>query len=311
MSQAFAPAARPIEDLAAWKRYTGLVCAVLLAALFLLSGLWKATDPIGVGVRMAQFQVPAFLSEFSAIAFGIAETFAAILLLTPRYRKIGAVAIALMLVAFIAWGAFYYDVLTGKECSCFPWIKRAMGPGFFISDGVMLLMAIGAALWSRPLDLSLKALRPAALLLAGLTVLTMGSYAYGLSRQSGAQAPASIALASGKQHDLRSGKQLLYFYDPQCMHCFHAAQAMSKLNFGDTQVIAIPTTQKQFAQTFLDDTGFKVGKVTNEGERLKQVFPFGDPPYAVLLENGRQKAAITNFDAPMPNSKLIEMEFAK
>lgn len=311
MSQAFVPASESNAGLVLWKRYTGLVCAVLLAALFLLSGLWKATDPIGVGVRMAQFQVPAFLSEFSAIAFGTVETFAAVMLLIPRYRKLGAWLIALMLVAFIAWGAFYYDVLTGKECSCFPWIKRAMGPGFFISDGAMLLMAIAAGFWSKPLDLRLTSLRPAALVLAGLAVFSVASYAYGLSRQSGAQAPASIALVNGVQHDLRSGKQLLYFYDPQCMHCFHAAQAMSKLTFGDTKVIAIPTTQKQFAQTFLDDTGLKVGLVTNEGERLKQVFPFGDPPYAVLIENGRQKAAITNFDAPMPNSKLIEMEFAK
>ena len=54
---------------------------------------------------------------------------------------------------------------------------------------------------------------------------------------------------------------------------------MSKLNWKDTRIVAIPTREKQFAQAFLSDTGFK-GATSLESDRLKRLFPFGDPPLA-------------------------------
>ena len=35
------------------------------------------------------------------------------------------------------------------DCSCIPWLKRVVGPGFFIGDGVMLLLAFFAGLGAR------------------------------------------------------------------------------------------------------------------------------------------------------------------
>ena len=52
------------------------------------------------------------------------------------------------MIFFIGWIGYYYPVLVGHECSCFPLIKRTVGPGFFIGDGVMLLMGLAAFGWS-------------------------------------------------------------------------------------------------------------------------------------------------------------------
>lgn len=290
-----------------WENYIAWTGAVLVAALFLLAGIWKMTDPIEAAARLAQAKVPGFLSEFGAVAFGIAETFSAILILIPRYRKLGAYFTGLMLIAFMIWVGYFYNDLQGKECSCFPWIKRAVGPGFFIGDGVMLAMAVAAGWWSK---LSFDWKRPA-MILSAVTLFAVSSYAYALSQQTGAVAPESVQLVTGETHKLREGRQAIYFYDPQCMHCFHAAQAMSKLDFTGTAVLGIPTEVKQFAGQFLKDTGFTIAKVSNDTDKLKKAFPFGDPPFLVLLENGRQKAAINKFDEPAFTNKIVELGFAK
>jgi uncharacterized membrane protein YphA (DoxX/SURF4 family) len=288
-----------------WKNYAAWVGAVLVAALFLLAGVWKMSDPIEAGAKLAQAKVPGFLSEFGAVSFGIAETFAAILILIPKYRKLGAWLIGLMLVAFMVWIGWFYSALQGAECSCFPWIKRAIGPGFFVGDTLMLLCAVVAGYWDK---WSFEWKKPA-MLLAALTVLGVGNYAWAVSKQTGAVAPESVQLVDGSTHSLREGQQLVYFFDPQCMHCFHAAQSMSKLDFTGTKTIAVPTEVKQFAAQFLTDTKFQA-KVTNETDKLKKVFPFGDPPFLVLIENGRQKAAINKFDEPEFTNRLIESGFA-
>ena len=55
-----------------------------------------------------------------------------------------------LLVFFIGWIGFYYHALAGRECSCFPLIKRTIGPMFFVSDGVMVLLGLAAWAWSSP-----------------------------------------------------------------------------------------------------------------------------------------------------------------
>src|SRR5580692_9777363 len=62
-------------ELPSWKATLSWVCAILIALIFLVSGLWKITDAPGAAVRMAQARVPQSLSLAGAIGFGIAETF--------------------------------------------------------------------------------------------------------------------------------------------------------------------------------------------------------------------------------------------
>ena len=139
-------------EVPAWKSVASVVAAVVLAALFLIAGVWKITEPFDAASRMVQAKIPADLGLPAAIGFGIAETFSALLLLIPRFRRWGAWLTGLLLIAFMLYIGYFYNVLRGAECSCFPWLKRAVGPGFFVFDGAMLLLAIIAGLWSRASD---------------------------------------------------------------------------------------------------------------------------------------------------------------
>jgi hypothetical protein len=79
---------------------------------------------------------------------GTIEVFAAFMLFVPKLRRWGGLLGSGLIVFFLGWIGYYYSALVGKECSCFPLIKRSIGPGFFISDGVMLLLGVAAFLWS-------------------------------------------------------------------------------------------------------------------------------------------------------------------
>src|SRR5690349_3269702 len=107
----------------AWKTVASVASAVLLAALFLIAGVWKITEPFDAASRMVQAKIPADLGLPAAIGFGIAETFSAVLLLIPRFRRWGAWLTGLLLVAFMLYIGYYDIVQRGAGCSCFPGLK--------------------------------------------------------------------------------------------------------------------------------------------------------------------------------------------
>lgn len=288
-------------DLPAWKSVLSVAFAVLLALLFIAAGVWKTTDPFGWAARLAQAKFPGSLSVPAAMLLGIGELFSAALLLIPRFRRWGAWLTGLMLVVFMLYVGYWYDALRGEDCSCFPWIKRTIGPGFFAGDGVMLLMAVIAGLWARPSE----GLRGAAMILGAIAVFAGVSLGVAMTQNSGAKAPEFITV-DGKQTSLASGRVFLYFYDPECAHCDEAARRMSKWNWKDTRVIGIPTRQPQFAVEFMQTTGLKGGNSLDLA-LLKSAFPFGDPPYGVALENGRQKASLQIFDKREPEETLRKL----
>src|SRR5262245_32133461 len=113
-------------ELPGWKSALSWLAAFLIALLFLVSGIWKITDVQGAAVRMAQAKVPQSLSVAAALLFGIAETVAAVLILVPRFRRWGAMITGVLLLAFMVYIGAHYNQLRGEECSCFPWIKRAV-----------------------------------------------------------------------------------------------------------------------------------------------------------------------------------------
>jgi hypothetical protein len=201
-------------------------------------------------------------------------------------------------MVYIGWN---YSSLVGKECSCFPWIKRAVGPGFFVGDAVMLVLAALAGLWSGPA----RGLKPAALILTAIAVFVGASYGITMAQQGGVAAPPSVAV-DGKPYDLTGGRVFLYFFDPQCMHCFEAAKRMKEYKWKDVRVLTIPTREAQFAPQFLRDTGLQA-PLTGEVDALRTKFQFQDPPYGVLLENGRQREAFLYFDEAQPHTRLKEL----
>jgi uncharacterized membrane protein YphA (DoxX/SURF4 family) len=290
-------------ELSPWKTAVGWLSAVPISILFLISGVWKITDVPGWAVRVTQVKVPASLSLPVAILFGIAETFAGVMILVPRFRRWGAWLASVMLVAFLGYFAINYSALAGAECSCFPWVKRVVGPGFFIGDAVMLALAVIAGVWAKPP----AGLRSAILVLAAVAVFALVSYGVEETRQAGVEAPASITV-DGKPFATNTGKVFIYFFNPECMHCFDAGKKMAKMNWGDTKVIGVPVEQQQFAGQFLQDTGLKAA-VSNDVQILKKTFPFVDAPAAVALVNGREKAMITQFEADEPEATLKKIGF--
>ena len=289
-----------------WQAAVNWISAILIAIVFLVAGIWKATDPVGAAVRLAQARVPESLSLFAAVAFGIAETFAGVLLLIPRFRRWGSIITSLLLVAFMIFIGIHYKELVGAECSCFPWLKRAVGPGFFVGDGIMLVLAILAGWWTKQSE----GLRPAALVLAAVVVFAGVSYGVSATRQTGTKAPDTITAEDGKVLSLKEGKVLIYFFNPQCMHCLEAGKKMAGYNWGDTRWIGVATENPQFGGWFLGKAGLSgKGPLAKDLEVLKKLFPFELPPAAVALENGYQKAMLLQFEDAEPATTLKKIGF--
>jgi uncharacterized membrane protein YphA (DoxX/SURF4 family) len=273
-------------DLPAWKKAIGGLCAVLLAILFFVSGAWKLTDPFTWSQALVEFRLPGILALPGTLALGVGEMVGAVLILVPRFRRWGALLTGLLLVVFMIYIGANYGALVGKDCTCFPLVKRTVGPAFFVGDGAFLLMAVIAGWWAR----SSENLRGALVILGAVVVFAGVSFGVNSARESGLQAPASITV-DGKPASLQQGNAFLFFYDPTCTHCEAAARKMAKLNWKNTKVVAIPIDTPQFAASFLHDTGFKAG-TSNDVDLLRGIFKFATAPYGVALVRGRQKATI-------------------
>ena len=277
-----------IGPLRNWKRNAGAVSALILSLLFLASGIWKLTDLDATAERMVQSLVPVGLSMPSALAVAIYETFAGVLLSIPRYRRWGAWIAGVMLIAFMIYIGFMYDRLLGEDCNCFPWIRRVVGPAFFAGDAGMLALAGLAGWWSS----KSQGWRHAAIILCCAGLVAGGSYTVSAIRRSRADAP-EMAVVDGQAFSLRQGRVLLYFFDPECSHCYSVAQEMSKRKWGTTRIVILPTRQQRFARSFLQDSGLRAG-ISPDAEFLRKVFRFTDPPYAVALERGRTVATFNS-----------------
>ncbi len=297
---------QPRIGAARWQSTVASVCAILLGIIFLVSGGWKVLNPFKTGELLEQAKVPVGLGVLGASALGTFELFAAFLLFTPRFRRWGGLLGSGLMLFFIAWVGYYYPHLHGQECNCFPILKRTVGPGFFISDIVMLLFGIAAFLWSP----RVTRFRIPVVAFLALVVLAGASFAVDFATRSHSNIPTPV-IVDGKPANLTTGKVFLFFYDPSCMHCDAAAKFMSTLNWGDTRIVAIPTINPQWAASFLHDTHFTQAHTSLEYKKLKQAFPFVDPPFGVALIDGHEKETFTQaqFEAPLPQPELHKLGF--
>jgi len=285
-----------------WKTALNWTAAIAVAILFLTAGIWKMSQPFTWARMVEDLRVPYQFSLPLTMALAVSETLAGALVLIPRFRRWGALLAVLLLVVFMIYIGVNYQTLIGKDCSCFPWVKRTVGPGFFEGDAAMLLAAFVAAWWAKPFS-SLRGPGLTLAIVAGCAVAGLG---LAMHNQSGTKAPDTITV-DGKPYSLEHGRVFLFFYDPQCGHCEAAARHMSKYIWKpDVTVIGIPTQQPQWAESFLTDTGFKA-KTSLDLELLKKTFPFGDPPYGVMLENGRERGPVQHYDEPEPKDTLKKL----
>ena len=290
-------------ELPGWKTALSWTSATVLAILFLVSGLWKTGDPQGWAQRIAELKIPESLSLAAALGFGIAETLGAVLILVPRFRRWGALLIGILLLAFMGYFLLNYNALRGAECSCFPWVKRVVGPEFFLGDGLMLLLAACAFVWSKPSG----SLRAALVIAGAVTVFAFVSYGVEAVRQTGVKAPDSIVV-NGQPWAMGRGKVLLFFFNPLCSHCLESAKKMSGFEWGDTRVVAIPVEQSAYAEAFLKETGLKA-VISSDFNRLKTIFGYTAYPFAVAVDSGRERAALTRFEDGEPRATLEHLGF--
>src|SRR5579871_2278530 len=188
-------------DLPAWKKAIASTAAVLLAVLFFSSGAWKLADPFWWSQFLSEFKVPEALALPGTVALGVGETLGAVLVLVPRFRRWGSWLVALLLIVFMLYIGANYTTLAGKDCSCFPLVKRTIGPGFFIGDGAMLLLAAIAGWWSRPSE----NVRAALVVLGAIAVFAGVSFGINSVRETGIKAPPSITV-DGKPFRLDDGR---------------------------------------------------------------------------------------------------------
>jgi hypothetical protein len=184
----------PLEEQHPWLSGLNWTAAILISAVFLLAGLWKITDPIAAAARLAQAKVPEALSIPAALLLGVAETFTGVLLLVPRFRRLGSVFGTALLAVFMLYIGLHYAELRGADCSCFPWIKRPVGPGFFIGDGAMIILALAAGFGS----MKFTGVRPAVIVLGAVAVFASLSFGLAQTRHAATKAPASIVGENGQ-----------------------------------------------------------------------------------------------------------------
>jgi uncharacterized membrane protein YphA (DoxX/SURF4 family) len=285
-------------DIAPWKRVLGAIFAVLLGFLFVVSGAWKLTAPFTWAQLVGQLRVPAQFALPLSILSGIGEIFCGVLIFVPRFRRWGSVLMSLLLVGFMVYFAVNYTALVGKDCSCFPLVKRTVGPMFFVVDMLFLIGAALAGLWAR----RASGIREALIIFAAVCVFAGVSYGVNQARENAIPTPATVTV-DGQPYSLRQGRIFLFFYNPSCLHCDAAARRMAKLTWNDTTVVGIPTESPQWAASFLHDTGLKA-VTTFDVKQLRAVFTFVDPPYGVALDNGRPKAVVATFDDSEPARTL-------
>ena len=296
-----------------WKTIASHATALFIGIVFIMTGVYKAVDPYKFANLAKNLLVPYNLTLPLALLLAVAETTAGALILVPRFRRWGAILAGLLLLAFMAYIGWNYKALIGRDCSCFPELRlplgitidmrRSVGPGFFYGDLSFMAAAAIAGIWAK----RSQGLRTAAVILGAVAVFTGVSFGSAYSKLTGLKAPDSI-MVDGSPMSLQQGRVFLFFYDPECGTCFAVGKSMAPLKFkDDVTVVGVPTRVPQFAASYMKDSGFQA-KTSSDSAKLREIFKFDNPPYAALIERGRQTGVImpTQFNEEDP-SKHIEL----
>ncbi len=304
------PLAQSVE-MSGWKTIASHATALFIGAVFLMTGIYKAIDPYKFANLAKNLLVPYDLTLPLALLLAVAETTAGVLILVPRFRRWGAMLAGLLLLVFMGYVAWNYKALIGRDCSCFPVLtlpfgisidmRRSVGPGFFYGDLGFLAATAVAGIWAR----KSRGLRTAAVILGAVAVFTGVSFGSAYSRLTGLKAPDSI-MVDGQPMSLQQGRVFLFFYDPECGTCFAVGKSMAPLKFKpDITLVGVPTVRPQEAASWIRDSGFQI-KTSTDAAKLRAIFKFDNPPYAALIERGRQTGVIlpTQFDEDNPSKHI-------
>ena len=274
-----------------------------MAFLWFSAGLWKLSDISGWQLKLTQLLVPVEWSLPGTLVVAVAEVFAGVLLLRPAWRRMGGYLSVVLLLGFMAYMGINYETLQGEDCSCFPWLERAVGPAFFWSDAAMMAVAALAAWFAPPMS----RFRGAGYALIAVCALGGTMLAYDRLSPPPTDVPASVRIENGEL-SLHKGRIFIFFLNPMCLHCLDAATAMAKHDW-DAEFVGVPTEDLDLAPGFVEDSGLRNVKLSPDVKLLKEKFPFGDPPYAVAIENGQVRERLMFFEEPELGEKLRELGF--
>jgi uncharacterized membrane protein YphA (DoxX/SURF4 family)/thiol-disulfide isomerase/thioredoxin len=162
-----------------------LALRIVLVVVFATAGYGKLRDLDGSRRAMKDFGVPEGLAPLVGAALPIVELIVAVLLIFPATARAGAIAAALLLLAFMAGIARALSKGEQPDCHCFGQIHSApAGRGTLIRNGVLAAAAIViAAYGSGPSISSWVSDRSAAELVAvglGIVALVLAAYAWSL-----------------------------------------------------------------------------------------------------------------------------------
>lgn len=264
-----------------WTGWVGLAAAVAMAILWFTAGLWKLSDISGWQLKLTQLLVPVNLSLVGTLAVGIAEVTAGLLLLRPAWRRWGGWLSSALLVGFMVYMAVNYQTLQGEDCSCFPWLERAVGPAFFWTDAAMLAASLLAVRFSSP---------PTDIRRAGMALAGVAAFAAIMLGADSLEPESDLATAGpitvdGVPYDLEGGRIFLFFFNPSCIHCLHAGQTMAKYTWR-VDFVGVPTQDPDWAPGFVEDAGLSDVRLSPDIETLRETFEFQDVPFGALLEDG-------------------------
>lgn len=287
-----------------WQNWLGTAAACVMALLWLTAGFWKLSDISDWQLKLTQLLVPVQLSLAGTLAVAMTEVLAGVLLLRPSWRRWGGWLSALLLVAFMAYMGVNYETLQGADCSCFPWLERAVGPAFFWSDAAMLAASLLAVRFSAP---------PEGLRRVGIVVMAIVAFSglmLGVDRlgsRPGGEVQITIT-ASGEPYSLGQGRVFLFFFNPSCMHCLHAGQTMSKYTW-QADFVGLPTQDPDWGSGFLEDAGLTGVKLSPDVAVLRETFEFQDVPYGALIDDGAVVDTLVFWEEPELSATLRKHGF--
>lgn len=287
-----------------WQNWLGTAAACVMALLWLTAGFWKLSDISDWQLKLTQLLVPVQLSLAGTLAVAMTEVLAGVLLLRPSWRRWGGWLSALLLVAFMAYMGVNYETLQGADCSCFPWLERAVGPAFFWSDAAMLAASLLAVRFSAP---------PEDLRRVGIVVMAIVAFSglmLGVDRlgsRPGGEVQITIT-ASGEPYSLGQGRVFLFFFNPSCMHCLHAGQTMSKYTW-QADFVGLPTQDPDWGSGFLEDAGLTGVKLSPDVAVLRETFEFQDVPYGALIDDGAVVDTLVFWEEPELSATLRKHGF--
>lgn len=120
-----------------------LIARLVLAAVFVVSGIAKLLDLPGSRQAMRSFGVPESLAKPAGVALPIAELVLAVLLLPVATAPWAALALLALLIVFV--GAIAYNLARGRsfDCHCFGQMTTSkIGTSTLVRNGVLAAIAL-------------------------------------------------------------------------------------------------------------------------------------------------------------------------